>query len=107
MNTLYLLERMLMNGEITEDEYKERKAVYVETVLELYIKGILTKAQMQEKLNQYSEADLYIEEIHNALKALGVKGEAELQDFKFERITVYVAGEYFGIWDTKRKTFVD
>jgi hypothetical protein len=52
MNTLGRLERMLLTGEITEDEYKERKAVYIETVLELYVKGILTKEQMQEKLNQ-------------------------------------------------------
>ena len=52
MNTLGHLEKMLMSGEITEDEYKERKAVYVETVLELYVMGILTKEQMQEKLNQ-------------------------------------------------------
>lgn len=43
---------MLMNGEITEDEYKERKAVYVETILELYVKGIIDKEQMQEKLNE-------------------------------------------------------
>lgn len=43
---------MLLNGEITEDEYKERKAVYVETILELYIKGIIDKEEMQEKLNQ-------------------------------------------------------
>lgn len=43
---------MLMNGEITEEEYKERKAVYVETILELYIKGIIDKEKMQEKLNE-------------------------------------------------------
>ena len=52
MNTLGHLEQMLMNGEITEEEYKERKAVYVETILELYIKGIIDKEKMQEKLNQ-------------------------------------------------------
>lgn len=52
MNALGHLEQMLMNGEITEDEYKERKAVYVETILELYIKGIISKEKMQEKLNQ-------------------------------------------------------
>ena len=52
MNTLGILEQLLMQGEITEDEYKERKAVYVETILELYIKGIITKEQMLEKLNQ-------------------------------------------------------
>ena len=52
MNTLGKLEQLLMAGEITEEEYKERKADYVETILELYINGILTKEQMQEKLNQ-------------------------------------------------------
>lgn len=52
MNALGHLERMLLTGEITEDEYKERKAVYVETILEMYVKGILTKEQMEEKLNQ-------------------------------------------------------
>ena len=52
MNIIGHLEKMLMAGEITEDEYKKRKAVYVETILELYVKGILTKEQMQEKLNK-------------------------------------------------------
>ena len=46
------LERMLLTGEITEEEYKHKKAVYTEAILELYRKGILTKEQMQEKLNQ-------------------------------------------------------
>lgn len=52
MNALGHLEQILMNGEITEEEYRERKAVYVETILELYIKGIIDKKQMQEKLNE-------------------------------------------------------
>lgn len=52
MNTLGHLEQMLMNGEITEEEYKERKEVYVETILEMYVMGIITKEQMHEKLNQ-------------------------------------------------------
>lgn len=52
MNALGRLEQMLLAGEITEEEYKDRKAVYVETILELYIKGIISKEQMQEKLNQ-------------------------------------------------------
>lgn len=55
MNTLGYLEKMLLAGEITADEYKERKAVYVETILELYVKGILTKEQMQDKLNGYND----------------------------------------------------
>lgn len=52
MNVLGHLEEMLLDGEITEDEYKERKAVYVETILELYVKGIIDKEQMQAKLNE-------------------------------------------------------
>ena len=51
MNTLGHLEQMLMNGEITEEEYKERKEVYVEQILELYVLGIITNEQLQEKLN--------------------------------------------------------
>lgn len=49
------LEKMLLAGEITEAEYKERKAVYVETILELYVKGLIDKETLQEKLNGYEE----------------------------------------------------
>ena len=52
MNTLGHLEKLLLSGEITEEQYRERKAVYVETILELYVKGILTREEMEEKLNQ-------------------------------------------------------
>ena len=52
MNALGKLEKLLLAGEITEEEYRERKAVYVETILELYVKGIISKEEMQEKLNQ-------------------------------------------------------
>lgn len=52
MKALGHLEKMLLEGQITEEEYRERKAVYVETILEMYIKGIISKEQMQEKLNQ-------------------------------------------------------
>ena len=52
MNTLGKLEQMLMQGEITEEEYKEKKTVYVETILELYIKDIISKEEMLKKLNQ-------------------------------------------------------
>lgn len=52
MNGLGHLEKMLLAGEITEEEYKYKKAVYVETILELYIKGIISKEKLQEKLNK-------------------------------------------------------
>ena len=46
------LEVLLLTGQITEEEYKEKKETYVETILELYIKGIISKEKMYEKLNQ-------------------------------------------------------
>lgn len=52
MNALGHLEKMLLAGEITEEEYKERKAAYVEVILEMYIKGLISKEQMQQKLNK-------------------------------------------------------
>ena len=52
MNTLGILEQLLMSGKITEEEYRERKAVYIETILEMYVKGILTKEEMELKLNE-------------------------------------------------------
>ena len=52
MNTLGKLEQLLLAGEITEEEYKERKEIYVETILEMYALGIISKEQMYEKLNQ-------------------------------------------------------
>ena len=52
MNTLGKLEQLLLAGEITEEEYKERKEIYVETILELYVMGIISKETMYEKLNQ-------------------------------------------------------
>ncbi len=52
MNILGHLEKMLLDGEITEEQYRERKAVYVETILELFIKGIITEKEMKEKLNR-------------------------------------------------------
>jgi hypothetical protein len=55
MNALGKLEQMLLAGEITEEQYRERKAVYVETILDLYIKGYIDKEKLQEKLNGYTE----------------------------------------------------
>lgn len=52
--------------------------------------------------------DLINEEINKALEILGVKGEITLHPpIDPLRIVVTVDGEYFGIWDVLRKTFVD
>lgn len=52
MKPLGHLEQMLMKGEITEEEYKKKKAWYVETLLELYIKDIITEEDLKAKLNE-------------------------------------------------------
>lgn len=52
MNTLGTLEKRLMNGEITEEEYKKKKAVYVELIIELYCMDLITKEEMYERLNK-------------------------------------------------------
>lgn len=52
--------------------------------------------------------NLINEEIITALEILGVDGEITLHPVKnLDRIKVLVNGEYFGIWDTTKKTFVD
>lgn len=52
MNTLGRLEKLLMEGKITVEEYKERKNTYIEVILELYVKGLIDKEEMQKRLNQ-------------------------------------------------------
>ena len=48
------------------------------------------------------------EEIIKALEILGVTGEITVRPpIDPLRIVVTVNGEYFGIWDVLRKTFVD
>ena len=48
-----------------------------------------------------------INEIAKALVVLGVTGKVHLRQIAADRIEVTVDGEYFGIWDSVRKTFVD
>lgn len=48
------------------------------------------------------------QDIITALEILGVSGEIELRPpIDPLRIVVTVNGEYFGIWDVLRKTFID
>lgn len=49
-----------------------------------------------------------INEIITALEILGVHGRITIRPIKdLDRIEVSVNGEYFGVWDSVRKTFVD
>lgn len=46
------LERRLVAGEITEEEYRVKKAHYVDTLFELYAKDIITYEELHGKLNK-------------------------------------------------------
>lgn len=46
------LEKALLKGYITEKEYQEKKTVYVETLLDLYCRDLITKEELYEKLNK-------------------------------------------------------
>ena len=48
-----------------------------------------------------------MKEIMKALRDLGVRGYVTTKQITFDRYAVYVDSDYFGIWDTDRKTFVD
>jgi hypothetical protein len=49
-----------------------------------------------------------INEIKSALEKLGVHGRITLRPIAdLDRIEVSVNGEYFGVWDSVKKTFVD
>ena len=46
------LERLFLDGEITEEEYLKRKRIYLDTILEMYVKGFITEEEFFEKLNK-------------------------------------------------------
>ncbi len=48
-----------------------------------------------------------MKEVYEALTKLGIKGSIVVNWITTDRIAVYVDGEYFGIWDITKKTFVD
>lgn len=50
-NIIGHLEQRLMSGRITTEEYKKKKAEYVDMLFELYIKDIITYDELKQKLN--------------------------------------------------------
>ena len=47
-----------------------------------------------------------INNIKNALRVFGAKGTASAEYITEDRILVKVNGEFFGIWDAEKNTFV-
>lgn len=55
MNRLEELNKMLKDGEITEEQYQKEKAAYKESVsryLDLYLDGHITKEQLYTAINE-------------------------------------------------------
>ena len=45
--------------------------------------------------------------IITALKSLNVRGKAHLEYIASDRVRITLNGEYFGIWDSEKATFID
>lgn len=58
-------------------------------------------------LHRKPVSEAKVGEIKKALKDLGVKGSIEVEEVSVGRIKVTVNGDYFGIYDTQKSTFVD
>lgn len=52
MDQLGKLEQQLLNGEISMEEYEEKKKTYIETLLDMYLNDIITKEELYDRLNQ-------------------------------------------------------
>ena len=48
-----------------------------------------------------------VENMRRALQILGFSGKANVEYISEDRVCVRINGEYFGIWDTEKNTFVD
>lgn len=67
MNTLGLLETLLLANMITAEEYRERKAVYVDAILELYCRDNKQKEAMTGR--DYEAAEKLLDELIADTKA--------------------------------------
>ena len=61
-NIIGRLEQRLMSGRITTEEYKKKKAEYVDTLFELYIKDIITYDELKE---WYAKSGLPLKKFFN------------------------------------------
>lgn len=52
MDTFSKLQKQYMLKQITEEEYRKRRAVYLETILEMYSLGYISKEQTYDRLTK-------------------------------------------------------
>lgn len=84
-----------------EDLQKLLELAKAEIDYEAVIVTYLMECELEERKEKR------MKEIMKALRELGAGGIVTTKEISTGRISVYVDGDYFGIWDTDRKTFVD
>ena len=85
---------------VPKDDIKVKLARYYNTTVE----AIFYTSRVNNKLTNKEEQ---MENIRTALKKLGYNGNAHITEIAPCRYLVSMGGQYFGIWDSERKTFVD
>ena len=84
-----------------EDLHGLYEAAKKETGYESVVITHIIECEMEERKEQI------MKETTRAVRQLGANGTVTTKHIDMNRFAVYLDGEYFGIWDTVRKTFVD
>lgn len=102
------------------ESVKKAKQRYREKCKRLVLEFYPTEAALTEHIEKQPKKQTYIKDLIRqdmtkrwrddllaGLRALGVSGHMTCHSISDWRVSVYIDDEYFGIWDTVRKTFVD
>ena len=100
-----------MNGERIIRKYMERvtdvelfglhEAAKKDDSSEALVVRLIGESELAYRLEKHTK------EIRKALDQLGEDGYVRTEWLSGDRIKVYIYNDYFGIWDTTKKTFVD
>lgn len=52
MFTVGHIEKLYMDGKITEEEYRKKKTQYIERLYEMYVNGLIDEEELKERLNK-------------------------------------------------------
>ena len=83
------------------DLYGLHEAAKKDNSSEALVVRLIGESELAYRLEKHTK------EIRKALDQLGEDGYVRTEWIAGDRIKVYIYTEYFGIWDTIRKTFVD
>ena len=94
MNTLRKYIKHLPDTELYELWKKAQNDITPE--------GMTVYAHLTAELREREQPHLY-----RALHQLGIVKKTVTIEWRTDRITTYIDGEYFGMWDIHKRTFVD